>query len=157
MGVFDSNSYVEFLRAMTQPQLRALLKRVTSARGADREIDAEVALVCGYTFDDGMLVFKWTMPDGVISTSQPPAVTASLDAALDLVKRIDPNWCWRIEKSGPVGLAIGQGPFWATCGEPGSQESAHAATPALALIAALLKSLIDDQHPRRVREEGVRT
>ena len=62
-------------------------------------------------------------------------------AALALVERVRPGWCWRAEKCPPTYLGPRGEPFWATCGPPGEQEAAHGPTPAIALLIALLKSL----------------
>lgn len=127
---------------MSRAELLALAERVEALSGADREVDAKVALAVGYkTWPDGYGEGnEWEDPSGNRLPrargwgAQPPAFTASLDAAMGLVPE-GPGWWWVV--NGAPSAAVGHAP------EPA--HFAHAATPALALTAAAL----------RARAEGV--
>ena len=101
--------------------LRDLLARVEAAEGASYLLEAEIEDALG----QGRQI--------------PPPYTYSLDAALALVERLDPLWFFRVAKSLPSERPNGR--FWATCGPSGEQESAWGSTPALALLASMLKAL----------------
>lgn len=147
--------------------LQDLLRRVESATGADRELDRDLfmALVpC-----DRAPFRYWAPVDEHNGHGEPregwvyyaphcgqaievPAYTASLDAALALVERCDPGFKWRVAAYTPAeaqacGIDRAERPFWATCGLPSEQEQATGKTPALALLAALLRAL-------NTKEEG---
>ncbi len=104
-----------------------LIARVESATGADRQIDLAIATTF-YTRED----WQWTYT---------PQWTASLDAVLALCAEKLPTY--------PVQLVIrpgGRSRAWLM-----NQTNSHeAATPALALLAALLRAL-DTQEPDHAR------
>lgn len=115
-----------------------LLSRVESATGDDSFLDASIEL----ELEPGNFYGR--------PGEDSPAYTASLDAALALVGRCDPGFKWRVAAYTPAeaqacGIDRAERPFWATCGLPGEQEQAAGKTPALALIAALLKALAAGQ------------
>lgn len=85
--------------------LKSLLKRVRGANGADREIDFDFARWEGWTqhsdADDpvytGMVSQWWAEPGCEWSTcSQPSHVTRSIDAALELIRRVLPGAMWAV-------------------------------------------------------------
>lgn len=155
-------------RSAKHTDLVALLARVEAAEGPDREIDARLwcwenghAFVaisdgrkCWSNYGDndsvnprgvpsaGWAIFRHKAPDrgnAMLQGHQPPRVSASLDAALALVERVLPGAF--IELSGPRKYLHIPTPVpnrWrAECGHIG-----WGSTPALALLAALLKALI---------------
>jgi len=138
-----------------------LIARLEKATGPDREIDARLdhatrraGIVWGLGDNFGVtpadVVDHWTDEQWAERSKElaqsMPHYTSSLDAALALIERVMPGALWRIEKQGPVALSIYAAEsrhlhaFWATCGLPGEQEGAHGATPALALLLALLRA-----------------
>lgn len=98
-----------------------LLERVEGATGPDRELDA--AIECA-------LASTWG------SAINPRPYTASLDAALALVERVRPGWTW---EGGRDPAKASWAYLYAKIDGP--TFSASAPTPALALLAALLRSL----------------
>jgi hypothetical protein len=75
------------------------------------------------------------------------AICASLDAAVGLVERVRPEAGWTIDR---YWLSKSKGPFysvemrWGLGGEKNTSHAYDLATPALALLAALLKSMKGD-------------
>jgi hypothetical protein len=134
--------------------LAELLARVEAATGPDRELDAQIVCAAnGWTFERFSTptdrprmtgCFIYVRSNGVRVWSQAEdnaCVTASLDRALALVERVRPGW-WREftehDNGGPRRWLV---TLTAPRGTPGVGE-AEASTPALALLAALLKSLL---------------
>lgn len=118
--------------------LQTLSATVDAASVPDRELDGEVAwAVLGQDWSSG--------PEKAISEPFPhiktlPAYTADVGAALQLVERVLPGW--------RVHLSIGGGPNTADlCLSNAYPERApvEGATPALALLAALLRALINTE------------
>ncbi|MFU0504173.1 hypothetical protein [Pseudaminobacter sp. NGMCC 1.201702] len=82
-------------------------------------------------------------------------VTASLDAAIALVERVLPGWAWTIMAAKPLtstraGETVAKGPFTAFVNnsprrpsEPDAEYEGVGATPAIALLIALLKEAQD--------------
>lgn len=146
--------------------LGALLERVTKATGADRKIDAEIVAALRYCrpgFPDWIVgwagPFVPNIPDagrvaighsngktGTHWSAEP--VTASLDAALAMAERVMPPLDWTVRRNADKGFhAILDGPTPETPDgsiRPWVFVSATAPTPALALLAALLKSLAQE-------------
>jgi hypothetical protein len=133
------------------PVLADLLARVEGAEGADREIDAdlEVALYqpkpwrpeCHRAPNAGLCTVT-VYVDGqsgkrTYGTSAARHLTGSVDEALALVERALPGWRWQIMKPGTRFEAFVQQPAWSL-----QFIDATGATPALALIAAMLRALI---------------
>lgn len=130
--------------------LPSLLSRLEASEGADRELDAELAVA--FSGDPEAWVVNpsphsifsaapgWWR-DGSDKSHDAPAYTTSVDAALALVERVLPGREWIVEGGGGgSSTAVLLAPFE----DEGSGE-AHTGrlkTPALALLAALLKALI---------------
>ena len=121
-----------------------LLERVEAASGPDRELDAVLWLA----FTPGatrrtLHVPHWQRPYDIDETRDEkgrliivPSYTSSLDAALALVERVLPGWLWMVASADPPNRLPARVELWT-----GDEEvRASAATPALALLAALLKA-----------------
>jgi hypothetical protein len=108
----------------TREALTSLLSRVEGCTGADPDVDH-------------LLHDLWPDGDGA------PNYSASLDAALALVERVRPGWDVVIGTSD-----YPSGQPWARIYPQGHMHKGsgdvEAKTPALALLAALLKSLIGE-------------
>lgn len=127
---------------MTKQDLSDLLVRVEGATGEDSALSNAVCIATGVAWTE-----KRNDPGfvGEYMRGWYPNVTASLDAALALVTRVLPGWSWDTGCSyypedgafvarawpGPGRLSEGTG-------------NVHAASPSLALLAAMLKALIED-------------
>jgi hypothetical protein len=126
-------------------KLRALAARVEAAQGADRALDGESwSAVNGYAWvmwDGAGAVFRQS--DGSIGHQRAdriPAFTASLDAAVTLVRD---HWSWELHASGLCRVTPRpHHPQWKGGGVRTQQT--HAATPALALTAAALRALAEE-------------
>lgn len=117
--------------------LDKLLKRIQAATGPDREIDL---LIGGL----------WPKPRPFsMSVDQqrgrlPPvlAFTASLDAGLGLVEKVLPGWSWNIGRFPSVRAQLAE-PIETEYGPAiGQRANESAATPPLAILAALIRALI---------------
>jgi hypothetical protein len=126
--------------------LQELLSRVEKAEGPDRELDREICLAARENVStDPLSGFVWR-PNGGGGWSDVPDLTASLDAALALVERVLPGSY--VELSGPRKYLHIPTPvpnrwkaYIATFNHDGDK-TGWAATPALALLAALLRALM---------------
>jgi hypothetical protein len=110
-----------------------LLTALQSAERGSRELDALVEKTLGLaiTTDRTGLAMAG---DG--TRYRVPHYTTSTDAALALVERVCPGW-W------PAVAQVGPGKWSADIYDPsdtGSQSPAHAPTPPLALVIALVKA-----------------
>ena len=125
--------------------LPLLLQRVREAGGPDRELDRAVALHFGWTdYDDGMGVMtRMRDPEGVVGAHYAPSFSASLDAAVALVERVRPETHWLIQTSGKIEDHTFDAEMWSGGKGSGFHQGA---TPALALLAALLASLTQEAH-----------
>lgn len=103
-------------------ELSNLIDRVEGASEPSREFDAELANYFGWY--------------------SPWPITSSLDAALALVREKLPGWAWSVTSS--TFEVHFHAVLW-TRAEP--QQSAQAATPPLAILAALLRAL-KQERPR---------
>ena len=130
-------------------ELSSLLGRVEEATGADRELDA---LICAHfrllskEAETEQWAVNWGGPvvarngriylahddgaTGLHCAARP--VTASLDAALGLLEKVIPMRRWELAR-------IETGEFMANLP---NLDSAFASTPALAILAALLRALL---------------
>ena len=104
-----------------------LIRRVETATGPDRELDVDLSAHFGGIF--------YQHPPWSTQTYVTPApLTASVDAALALVGKVFPG-CRYATGNGE------QGPFcWIEPKGRGGTLTAHAATPALAILLALLRA-----------------
>lgn len=127
--------------------LTDLLARVEAATGPDRELDGDIALACGAVVDPaernlmGIVTVPawWTMPRASCAKwphrTTPWPLTASIDSALALAERVLPGWAWMLRGSFAK--------LWEPHGKPpGNDFDAMGRSPALAIIAAILKALI---------------
>lgn len=162
--------------------LDALIERVEAATGPDREIDAVVWRVVlmpqlpFYREFDGRVMLDvrhglgeggpdWRHPSPYDQSRSPPNYTASLDAALTLVERKLPGWCYGTRTDAiwadhhrwagkPVWEALIANPgdsdsYSPFCDHDGYTEDSEVileydakhCSPALALISALLRAL----------------
>lgn len=131
--------------------LTDLLLRVEEGDGADQELDGVITFEVADGFYDG--VDGWRVPgfDGPRRT--PPEFTASLDVALALVERLRRDlkcYGWQVELDdepvhhpyyGSLFLA-NNSPAYRKAGYRDGGYHADGATPARAMLAALLKALI---------------
>lgn len=145
----------------------ALLERVEKAEGPDRELDCEIAVAVGgfyvlperypgggvlycHDADDGTSIMPGQANDMLV-----PAYTASMDAALALVKRALPRWWLHslhehrtdIRLRGDVHDRIGPHGHW-ECGlqieTGGSLQVGRAQSLPLAILAALLRAKLSE-------------
>ena len=134
--------------------LSSLLARIESATGPDREIDAALWLAC---FEPGCVAFddikfhtehydnyisrtfvSCDLGDLPVDQFDPPLLyyTASLDAAIALCERVLPGWSWTVDS----GYAANHQKSHAEAWTGDDEGSGDAATPALALCAAIIKA-----------------
>lgn len=135
--------------------LPALLSRVESGEGEDRELDADlwIALCSEKMRSDKFWGWRGIQAKGITDRPEAevhrdfalrhaPPITSFLDAVIAMVERVKPGAGYRIEWH-PQESSLRA---WATCGPPGEQEAAYAPTPARALLAALIKAkLMEEQ------------
>lgn len=147
--------------------LQDLLARVEAAAGPDRVLDFElhIGIVCDEiwpaTNRQGFVTNPYSRMSDYLATYRDvinaddqdfdfPRYTASLDAALALCERVLPGCRYRLEKDAPATSKA----FWATCGMPGEQEHAEAASAPLALLAAILNAKIAEAASPESRPSG---
>jgi hypothetical protein len=134
------------MTALTKSRLTELLERVEAASGADRELDALIA--CHFVFKSlrpataADVILNYVPRPGDIKTDMgflmADPYTASLDAALALVDRVLPGWCKSAVDLRPEPC---EGYVWER-GHVGNIQG-KAPTPALAVLAAMLRALGD--------------
>jgi len=141
--------------------LAGLIERLELASGPDREIDVWLwalsekvdlewqgtTLVAGYHgvvgwCDPGKLSRNFRTNRDTRGPGSIPPFTASIDAAVALAEATLPGCRWRVEHL-PTSMTKGAADrsFWASCGLPGAQEAAYAATSPIALLIATLRAL----------------
>lgn len=111
-------------------ELRA---RVEGATEASRELFIEIArsVVADYA-----AAIEWrSLYNGFIGCE------AWTDAALALMERVRPGFCWRVHRQTPAEIEVTNGQFWATCGVPGAQEDSRGEIAPLALLSAFFRAL----------------
>lgn len=148
--------------------LTALIARVERLEGPDREVDCLVDalvrlrgpfVIVGPPTYDPPRFFCNPNPEidwiGYDLLNVSPHVTASLDAVVALAERVLPGWRWGVMTA--VGPESRRGPFMATLDCPESSgfgmnaRDAHA-TPALALLLALLRAVQAEQNEETTGE-----
>lgn len=135
--------------------LSALLERVEAATGPDHEVNGRLyCLANGYTYRGSCpemgppptgqsYVAYYTPANGEQTPRYCPAYTASVDAALALIGRVLPGHASAV---GTMAFEVARKPWgciWTPTGAVLKQ--AEAATPALALCAALLAAMIGEE------------
>lgn len=128
--------------------LAGLLRRVQSADGPDVELDGLIAKAFGTMADDA----RWMTEDaygepraqwvtggfGGYVFHDPDPYTESMDAAIGLLGLEVPDWSWRVgntlTRPGDMSRP------GASCQLGANGLHAEAATPALAIVAALIKA-----------------
>lgn len=131
--------------------LNALLERVRAASGPDRNLDLAIHMA----LEPANYAPGWAWDD----LGRPPHLTASLDATVALVERVLPGWQFAL--AGPWKWAehtprAGQPIWYAEVARDSEDDglgykemndlSYRGATPALALISALLSALLAGDH-----------
>ena len=110
--------------------ITSLIEKLEGAGVGSRELDREVWIACGQTE-------KWGGPVNHPGKGvwEGPHVSFSLDAALALAERVLPGWGWS------AGQGHGEKAYARLDTLDGCDfEEAYAATPALALCAAVLRA-----------------
>ena len=126
--------------------LSALLERVEACQGPDRALDAAICRLTRYTSEQPDGTWLDTFEGGYRHTINPPALTASVDAALALIGRVLPGWLVSIDAFSVKGwqacLLKPDGKFLVA---EDLEVYGRAPTPALALCAALLAAMIGEE------------
>lgn len=123
-----------------------LIERLEAATVGSRELDLAIGRAFNFPMVSRWGDHEWR-PDGVGIWTTLPKFTTSLDAALALAERVLPGLDIDLEiRPAPEGLRTdaviyshGYGPT------PGVSFRAWAATPALALCAAILRAIPEDK------------
>ncbi|WP_300573431.1 hypothetical protein [Phenylobacterium sp.] len=129
-------------------EIEGLIERLEKATGGDRELDLDIAQQFGWTntgpnfLGSGIRADLIGFAPSTAMFAAIPACTTSLDAALALVERVRPGWrfscgddhddtdqpCWARVFPAPREQHRGSGNW-------------HGATPAIALLISLLRTL----------------
>jgi hypothetical protein len=129
--------------------MTALAEKVEALSGPCRETDKLIARALGWTTEAPPhdiyrpLPSFWVAPDGSRHMAFPPHYTASVDAVLALIAEKLPGWYFEV--SGPDHASSA-----AMLRRPGAVGASDdvccwcAATPALALLAAFLRAMEND-------------
>ena len=105
--------------------LKELLKQIEASTGADRELDLNL-----------YYALELNKPAPL------PHYTSSIDAAVALVQKMLPMSVWSIYNSDPKCLTTGGSAFIYADSDDDDAFRAAGASPALALLAAMLRALI---------------
>ncbi len=126
-----------------------MISRLKSLQGPSREVDAEIAMALGigeafpthggWWFAEPQ--YFEDSPDLINRDALLPEYTASLDATVALVEKMNAKFYYRVEKLHPAGIKVFGAQYWATVGPPGAQEQATGPTAVLALLIALFTTL----------------
>jgi hypothetical protein len=104
---------------MSDQTITSLIEKLEGAEVGSRELDCAI----------------WTATGGWDHVGRPPTFSTSLDAALALAERMLPGWDWQIVKGSEEEAYVALQPHGAAFGH-----EVQAATPALALCAAILRA-----------------
>jgi hypothetical protein len=125
---------------MSNSKLKELLERVEKATGPDRDIDFDLAeLLDEFAFVPtfGMAGNWYKRPVQYGLTTDVPAYTASIDAAVALVGKVLPGWSW------VVGRNDTDSEHMCIMGDsPQNEFESEGSSPPLAILAAMLRALI---------------
>ena len=128
--------------------LPALLARVEAAVGPNTMLDVDLCVFLHQYSEQGYERFGRHFPVGYYVAEQgiAPAYTASLDAALALVERVQPDWWPGFQKN----RHTNDWSAWLEkAGRPADEGiEVTAPTAPLALLAALLRSLSTEEPPQ---------
>lgn len=142
--------------------LTSLIERLEKAEWPDGQLDAEILEATGgcahreteyYCVEDGNSVdsgftCKRCHKDTYGQRVEP--YTSSIDAAVALAERVLPGWGWSVESkthhimaclNPELGEPVGKHPHWAAISNLSSRTFEDAATPAIALLLAILRAL----------------
>lgn len=137
---------------MNDTPAMSILDRLRSAETGSRELDVEIwfeLVEPRYLWAKDREGYWSVNRAGTVMTPiwqsdtplrHAPDYTTSIDAALALVDKMLPDGRWRVEKCAVPFLHPGCA-YWASAGLAGEQEATYAATPALAILTALLTAL----------------
>ena len=138
---------------MTAPDrvnIHALLERVRSVAGPDRELDASIAVTFLADAKLGVLAGPHATAAGTY-WSHPPSLgaflciaeryTSSTDAALALLEAALPGWDWAVWKTGASGFGAGIAPDIMRRGD-GETREGDMPTSSLALLAAVFAAIL---------------
>ena len=128
------------------PTLTSLLSRVRAASGPDRELDADI---CAHLYGGARVSFDYNIqvredPKGMLvetdaELGSPPHITTSIDAAVALVERVLPGANTVGVEKNPKGATAYVARNYVHSGH--WMTEVDAATPPLAILAALLSAL----------------
>lgn len=124
--------------------LNELLGQIRSAPEGDRELDADIAQALGFEIEWKQA--NYTMEMYPVITWPPgrepcPRFTTSVDAALTLVAYVLPEWLGKVSFGGRGGFCW----LWEPGVLSGDNAPAYGASPALAVVVALLSALTAQQ------------
>lgn len=128
----------------TVKDLISLLDRVRAAEKSDREIDAAIFEAIDPNFPTGALrmwglVGQAAFATGAYTSVKASTYTSSIDAAVALAERVLPGELWKVSSNFDEVADEAEPAYWARMRSPRLH---FAATPALALLAAVLSALI---------------
>lgn len=137
---------------MSDHSITSLIEKLEGAEVGSNRLSDEVLSACGYAetrfpMDSCTYWVHPSAPKSPLSVAQ-ESVTTSLDAALALAERVLPGWYWRAGRT-PLGhWHYGRYTYgWvhlsrtdASNCDRGDEATGWAATPALALCAAILRA-----------------
>lgn len=135
--------------------LTALIERVESGAGSDRQIEIDIMVALGWSYERrGRDAKKWMYPPageaGRSRLNPYDAIawkfrlTSSLDAVLSLIEAKLPGWSW---ENGSVG---GKRGWAAMCDErQANHVGSNAPTPARALLSAALRAIQESRNADR--------
>ncbi len=133
-------------------KLGELIARIRSAEGPDRDLDVKIDTILNRIewrpYRENARKLWGHGPDGKVlrhGIDSCPPVTASLDAACALLKRLLPGWSWQVhtESRREDGFCAA---VWCSWGGSAYQRHVGEAfpTPALAIVFAVLACLLND-------------